>query len=43
MSPTDLPIGFEHQNDDKEARKNGPIPAAGWMQSFEVKEDGIWA
>ncbi len=40
---TDLPIDFEHQNDDKETRQKGPIAAAGWIKSLVAKPDGIWA
>jgi phage I-like protein len=40
--PNDLPIDYEHQNDNKEAVTRGPIPAAGWITSMVVKQDGIW-
>lgn len=37
----DLVIDYEHQTDL--ASKNGQIaPAAGWIKSMEVRDDGIW-
>lgn len=33
----DLPIDYEHQEDDPARRGNGPIPAAGWIK--EVRYD----
>lgn len=39
----DLPIDYEHQIDDPEARsKDGVIPAAGWIKELEMRDDGIW-
>ncbi len=33
----DLPIGYEHQNDNPDARRNGPVPAAGWIKELIAK------
>lgn len=38
----DLPIDYEHQVDAPAARKNGPVPAAGWIKELELRADGIW-
>ena len=38
----DLPIDYEHQNDNPESRKNGPVPAAGWIKELIARPDGIW-
>ena len=38
----DLPIDYEHQADDPERAKNGPIPAAGWITDLELRANGIW-
>jgi phage I-like protein len=38
----DLPIDYEHQADDPARRKNGPVPAAGWIKDLEARNDGIW-
>lgn len=38
----DLPIDYEHQNDKKAARPNGPVPAAGWIKELLVEDSGIW-
>jgi len=42
-SGLDLPIDYEHQNDDPARRTNGPVPAAGWIKELIAKPDGIWA
>ena len=39
----DLPIDYEHQNDDPARQKNGPVPAAGWIKALVAKDRGIWA
>lgn len=40
---TDLPIDYEHQNDDPMRRTgNGAVPAAGWITDLFVREDGLW-
>ena len=41
-SGVDLPVDYEHQNDNKAAKANGPIPAAGWIKKLEVRETGLW-
>lgn len=38
----DLPIDYEHQGDDPNRQRNGPVPAAGWIKALEVRPDGIW-
>lgn len=38
----DLPIDYEHQADDPDRQKNGPVPAAGWIKALELRADGIW-
>jgi len=38
----DLPIDYEHQNDDAARRMSGPVPAAGWITELLAKPDGIW-
>lgn len=38
----DLPIDYEHQNDRPEAKRNGPVPAAGWIKALELRADGLW-
>lgn len=38
----DLPIDFEHQNDNPEAKARGPIPAAGWIKDVRLKPGGVW-
>lgn len=43
MTGVDLPIDYEHQNDDKAERVgNGPVPAAGWVKELAAREDGVW-
>lgn len=32
----DLPIDYEHQEDDPARRGNGPVPAAGWIKELRV-------
>ena len=38
----DLPVDYEHQSERAEARNSGPVPAAGWIKSLQVRADGIW-
>lgn len=38
----DLPVDYEHANDNPEARRSGPVPAAGWIKELLSKPDGIW-
>jgi phage I-like protein len=37
----DLPVDYEHQNDNPDARAKGPIPAAGWIKELRA-DDGVW-
>lgn len=39
----DLPIDYEHQIDEEEARLKGPVPAAGWIKELKVKGEALWA
>lgn len=38
----DLPVDYEHQNDNPEAKARGAIPAAGWIKDLKEEPDGIW-
>ena len=38
----DLPVDYEHQADKAESRLKGPVPAAGWIKSLEMRENGLW-
>ncbi len=38
----DLPIDYEHQNDNPEAKLKGPVPAAGWIKELRAEDSGIW-
>lgn len=38
----DLPVDYQHQNDNPEARLKGPVPAAGWIKELQQRDDGIW-
>ncbi len=38
----DLPIDYEHANDNPQAKLAGPIPAAGWIKELAARKDGIW-
>jgi phage I-like protein len=38
----DLAIDYEHQNDRPDARRSGPVPAAGWIKELAARADGIW-
>lgn len=39
---SDLPIDYEHQNDDPARFRNGPAPAAGWITDLFEKANGVW-
>lgn len=38
----DLPVDYEHQNDNPEAKLRRPIPAAGWIKEMRADDGGIW-
>jgi phage I-like protein len=38
----DLPIDYEHQNDNPDAKLKGPVPAAGWIKEMRADDGGIW-
>jgi phage I-like protein len=38
----DLPIDYEHQNDNPAAKLKGPVPAAGWIKELRADTGGIW-
>jgi len=38
----DLPVDYEHQNDTPEAKRNGPVPAAGWIKELRSDDSGVW-
>ncbi|WP_424986872.1 phage protease [Microbulbifer sp. S227A] len=38
----DLPVDYEHQSDTQPERRNGPVPAAGWIKELKVDETGLW-
>jgi phage I-like protein len=38
----DLPVDYEHQADNPEAKLKGPVPAAGWIKELQARDDGIW-
>ncbi|MDF0602317.1 phage protease [Psychromarinibacter sp. C21-152] len=38
----DLPVDYEHQNDSAAAKRNGPVPAAGWIKELKAEANGIW-
>jgi phage I-like protein len=38
----DLPVDYEHQSLSA-GDKAGPVPAAGWIQDLEARDDGLWA
>jgi phage I-like protein len=37
----DLPVDYEHQNENPDAKARGPIPAAGWIKELRA-ENGVW-
>lgn len=38
----DLPIDYEHQSEKPDAKRSGPVPAAGWIKQLQVRENGLW-
>ncbi|MFN4172149.1 MAG: phage protease [Pseudorhodobacter sp.] len=38
----DLPVDYEHQVDNPEAKLKGPVPAAGWIKELAHDETGLW-
>jgi phage I-like protein len=38
----DLPVDYEHQNDNPDAKARGPIPAAGWIKELRADDTGVW-
>jgi phage I-like protein len=38
----DLPVDYEHQNDNPDAKLNGPVPAAGWIKEVRSDAGGVW-
>ena len=41
-SGIDLPVDYEHQNDNPDAKLNGPVPAAGWIKEVRADDGGVW-
>ncbi len=41
-SGVDLPVDYEHQNDNPDARLKGPVPAAGWIKELRADDTGLW-
>lgn len=39
----DLPVDYEHQADNPQAKASGPIPAAGWIKGLKATADGVFA
>ncbi|MGB6229716.1 MAG: phage protease, partial [Litorimonas sp.] len=37
------PVDYEHQSEAPTAGPAGPKPAAGWIEDYEVRRDGIYA
>jgi phage I-like protein len=38
----DLPVDYEHQNDNPDAKLKGPVPAAGWIKEMRADDGGVW-
>ena len=38
----DLPVDYEHQNDNPDAKLRGPVSAAGWIKDMRADDGGIW-
>lgn len=38
----DLPVDYEHASEKPEAKRSGPVPAAGWIKQLQVRADGLW-
>lgn len=41
LSGADMVVDYEHQTLSA-IQHSGPVPAAGWVQELEAREDGIW-
>lgn len=39
----DLPVDYEHQADNPQAKASGPIPAAGWIKALKATSEGVFA
>ena len=39
----DLPVDYEHQAENPQAKAAGPIPAAGWIKGLKATAEGIFA
>lgn len=37
----DLPVDYEHQNDNPDAKLKGPVPAAGWIKEMRADDSGV--
>ena len=42
MTGADLPVDYEHEMDDPERARPGPVPAAGWIAELDVREGSVW-
>jgi phage I-like protein len=38
----DLPVDYEHANDNPEAKLRGPVRAAGWIKELRSDAGGLW-
>ena len=38
----DLPIDYEHQSENPDAKLNGPVPAAGWIKELKLESGKLW-
>ena len=41
-SGIDLPIDYEHQSENSDAKMNGPVPAAGWIKELKLDDGKLW-
>ena len=41
-SGIDLPIDYEHQSENADAKANGPVPAAGWIKELKLDDGKLW-
>ena len=41
-SGIDLPIDYEHQSENPDAKLNGPVPAAGWIKELKLEQGKLW-
>lgn len=39
----DLPVDYEHQADNPQAKASGPIPAAGWIKGLKATAESVFA